>query len=705
MTAGEQRSRDPWLWCFAAALALLGPLICFYYVSCERSFYWWDYANYHVQARDTSRAFATSLRVGYHYVGQTLQTDYNALYSLPLVPFLRVFGEQRAVYVAVVCLLYFLPLVYTCGAICRRLYPEKPSLAFACGAGIAFLAPAYWRPILRGYPDLVGAMLLALGVLLHLRRQSREWRWWESVGLGLALGTSVLLRRHFAYAVVAFYAAVGVDMVWQLARSGGSFGARGRVFGKQVLHSIVTAVSSVLPVVLTIPNFASGARAIVAQRLYASWEVSRWETSEILLNTVGGLPLFLGIAGGVLHFRSHPESRPALRFLTLLAALWLCVWIGMVRQPADHYPHVVPLVLCIGTCLLVLRFARESRPGHRMWRLGTVSAALFVAFVQPAGGVGLSPPKGSEWVLPANFRPLVDPAHSQVEELVGYLRSLDQHKLRVVVAASSESLNFDLLRHAEAKIYPGRGRLELVATPQADSLGQLPTADLLNADAVVVATPFQYHLYAHKQKVVRVLMDAFVERWEISRDFELMPEAFELPRGAPNGASGQIRVWKRVRPTGEEVAYRFAVKVAEYVGGAQPGRRWYVTATEFKSSTSVADDGTATIVGHPARSNMTRQTVFESGPAAPGAVQVSGEVEFLDPRCPGAELFVVASASTDDAKSLGAFEPARGPRSFSATLPSTGLHPLRLMIKSAPKHPQEIDFCTLKVASLKVGAP
>src|SRR5262249_48888711 len=162
------------------------------------------------------------------------------------------------------------------------------------------------------------------------------------------------------------------------------------------------------------------------------------------------------------------------------------------------------------------------------------------------------------------------------------------------------------------------------------SVGELPTSALFNADFVVVTRPFQHHLPVEQQKVVKVVFDAFVERWEVTNDFELLPRDFAIP------ASGRTRVWKRVRTTSPEIAYRTAERILRYVKGEQPPKRmWYSIASRFNAQSNVNPDGSSNLTGHPARADAEPQTTFQSEPVAGGTGSISGFVRFYDERCLG----------------------------------------------------------------------
>ena len=96
------------------------------YVSSERTFYWWDYAGYNTATVNTANLFRDSPTQAWREVIQSLSKEKNLLISLPLVPFILLFGESRLSYILGVSLIYVLPFRLLLGAISAKLIPVYP---------------------------------------------------------------------------------------------------------------------------------------------------------------------------------------------------------------------------------------------------------------------------------------------------------------------------------------------------------------------------------------------------------------------------------------------------------------------------------------------------------------------------------------------------------------------------------------------------
>src|SRR5205085_2732071 len=103
--------------------------------------------------------------------------EYNALFAVPLVPFMVVLGDTRAVYELALSLVYFVPLAAAIGFIAVRITSARPMLTFWATTVLFVLTPMAWVPVLRGYPDAGAAFLIAVAMLAYLHDTRLEHVW------------------------------------------------------------------------------------------------------------------------------------------------------------------------------------------------------------------------------------------------------------------------------------------------------------------------------------------------------------------------------------------------------------------------------------------------------------------------------------------------------------------------------------------------
>lgn len=692
---------------FALALSAVlvsGLLFVAFHLKRERVFYYWDYQTHYELAAQTTRAFGQSLGAGLAFAKGTLGSDYNALYTLPLLPFLAVFGATRAVYLSAVFVVYHVPVFALTGAWLARLFPERRPLALGIGVVIAASLPNYWYIVLRGYPDVCGLMLIALAGLWHVRRPAGAWNLSTSLGVGLGVGGAILLRRHYAYAAVAFYLALGFDSLAVAWALGDTLHVRWRALRHRLEHLIAAAGVTLGAVALIAPGFFARANQLTSQRLYASWEEPPRTILASILWTSGVAPLLLALTGIAWFWKRRPERRSALRFLVTYASTWTFLWVFVVRQNASHYCHAIPLTVSVGVGCLLLLCLEIPRSRARGLAVLAVCALWALAFAQAA-----SPSKALRRVArvpflmpPRGFQPLAEPGYDQVAELVRYLNEVSPPGGKVLVAASSDALNHDLLRFAsETLLHEAPPRFTVLSTAQVDSVGELTDKALYSADLVVVARPFQQHLHRDEQRVIKVLLEVFKSAWPVSKDFERLSPEIMIP--VDSELVMGVRVWRRIRPTSRALQGRTSYMMAEYVAGrtvAQP--EWHLVTSLLRSELSANPDGTTQIVGHPARGSERPETVFESDPVDKAELRVSGSLEFFDSRCIGSELFLTTDAPDARESSLGAFAPAGGVAKLDAKLTGVSGRRLRLIVRTHPSAREDHGHCTLSIAGLRV---
>ena len=165
----------------------------------------------------------------------------------------------------------------------------------------------------------------------------------------------------------------------------------------------------------------------------------------------------------------------------------------------------------------------------------------------------------------ANYLLLERPDYNEVTRLVAYLRNVSSPTKPIYVAASSVILNQGLLIEAENVLYQQDKKLNILMSPDIDSRDFYPLHLLLQAQYVVIATPFQYHLWRpEEQDVVKVVVDGFAQNWEFAQDFTRLPVQFLLADGAV------AKVYKRIHTTSLKTALHTLQAMQKYIG-PRPG--------------------------------------------------------------------------------------------------------------------------------------
>jgi hypothetical protein len=627
--AGSRRLVDS-----ALLLALVTAVLVatYAYVAAERTFYYWDHAVFQDITWRTTAAFRASPAAGLAEIQRSYHDDYNALFAVPLVPFQLLFGESRLAYELALALVYFCPFALALGLLATRLLIAPPRLVFWTAAWLTLLVPIAWVPGLRGYPDAGAAALVVLALTIQMRDLESQ-RLWPPVAVGALLGVAGLFRRHFVYAAVAFLATV-------LAL--GATRSLRRVLRREpslplllrTLRGVAMMVAAMAGTVAVLGmGFAERLRDYDFHALYRGYEMTLADLLRWYQAPYGWVALIAAAVGLLLGSLNDASGEARTRFLATYAGISVVQWATAVRQVGEQYTlHFTPIVV-LG--LLLFGWAAGHQLGGA-WRaaLATLGACylavnLFLGLVDldPGRDAALRPLFAGKWDMSYRWD------DGEVRRLIEGLRAQAPDP-RVYVAASSDLINPDLLRHAEWQLFGRRhATLDVLAVPEVDSRDYYPLGRLLDATAVVVAEPAAYHLSPDAQRTIGVVHDLFVEGRGLALDFAVIPATFGLEDGT------RLRVYRRQRPTSITTALE-TLRIIESRLPTRPGMQpdWVVVARAFPWWLVKNPDGSASWVAHPTRRRDTGRATTLAYLGGEEGLEVSGRIRFVDGRCQGATL-------------------------------------------------------------------
>ena len=630
------------------------------YVSSERTFYWWDYAGYNTATVNTANLFRDSTDKAIREVIASLSKEKNLLISLPLVPFILLFGESRLSYILSVSLIYVLPFRLLLGAISVKLIPIYPRRVFWLTVLLSLLMPMSWIPTLRGYLDTGGCVFVALAVLVYLQDVKLK-SWWRIPFIGFSLAVAVLFRRHFAYSAIAFLGAAAlqtfIEFIILIRRrktalpfpcldspqdNDTALPNPYRYLFESGIKLGAIAATSLTVLMLVAGDFTRSAVTVDYRNLYAAWSLP---VSDILTRYAAfyGLGTWLlvaiGFSAGMLTRMLVSEAAV---FISLFGILSLVEWLLILRYGYLHYTiHVTPIAL-LGLSAFFWTTWLTLRGKIRYLMLGAAGLYLVVNAT-----VGLIPVKvDMSRLFAANFGPLVRSDYGEVVKLVEFLRKLAPNEEPIYIVGASNSFNANILRQANRKLNPPEGwwKLNTIGRPQIDSRDTYPLPELLLSQYAVVAVPFQQVLLSdeqvlrsYEQDVVKVVYDAFTQNWEISRDFQQLPEQFKLENGMT------VSVYRRIRPTSISTAVKTLDAMQKQIG-EKPGTQldWISLNqsiyTSANYSVSRELDNLYKIVTHSIKNSNKLDTSFLYLGSISDKAQVIGKLNLPNKQCPGVSL-------------------------------------------------------------------
>ena len=186
----------------AVAAVLFGSA----YVSLEHPAYAWDWGRYfRIYRIFGGLAHEDPLGAAGALLGSIAGRDYNAASIVPLLPIYGIWGDSRSAYVAAILALYTVPACFLAAQLAKGRGGDPVDRPKALAVTLAaLLFWPLWASALRGMPDVAGLIPLGIATMLLLRTGFMT-RATPAQGLllGLCLWSAFLLRRWYAYSILA----------------------------------------------------------------------------------------------------------------------------------------------------------------------------------------------------------------------------------------------------------------------------------------------------------------------------------------------------------------------------------------------------------------------------------------------------------------------------------------------------------------------
>ncbi len=558
-------------------------LVCIFsiasvYVSSEKYFYFWDYANYSDKVNRLVEKWQISPLKVVEKVIDSLGDNYSDLPSLLILPFRLLFGESRLVFVLSLTFVYLLPFSLAMGYIATLLISAPRHLVFWSTTFISILIPTVWVPVLRGYPDIGSIVLITISLTVYWK-DFRLKKTKSIIAIAALMSTAVFFRRHFAYGFRAFILALILDTLWIYIRTHKKYLSNSLFKFFFIRTKRIIALATFFLIFSPILVFKT--LFIDYRTLYSSYEVSLTENFIYYGESYGWLLWLLAIFGFLLGFWTKIFNLHQAQFLVLFGLCSTIQWIFFSRQLGVHYTTHFSIFIVLGVSALFWSVGRIKQTITRWFLFAANGVVLIANFCLGLTSVGLKlfPTRS---IFAVSEPPLVRQDYSQFVELLKYLKKLNPDKKPIYVGASSWLLNSSVIKSGGSYLHPPI-QLPVIGTSDIDSRDVYPLYRLLKARYVIIATPFQHHLASSEQKVVQVVMDAFIQNWRFAQDFKQLPVQFYLEKNMT------IRIYERVRPASVDIILETLEQFRSRVS-QKPGQETYWLALASEQSTEISKD-------------------------------------------------------------------------------------------------------------------
>ncbi len=660
------------------------------YVSSERTIYESDYFGYQGITQDVAARFRQSPLAGLRSIAVSSTQEYNALFTIPLLLPVLIFGESRLTFELALAVVYLWPFALAMGALAAQLARTRPRVMFWAAVLAALLTPMVWVPTLRGYPDTGGMLLVVVAMWLYLRHPELE-RVRDIVLIGLLLALAAIFRRHFAYAGLVFLGGVALSL---------TFGGRFVVDGLRLPLPLaarritLTGFASLAALALLDPPFLIRSVTTNYNALYASYMRPPLDSLGWDVAAYGTLAVAVAVSGLVFAARRGVLTLHGTTFVGSFLGLSVLLWLLVVRQTGEQYTlHFTPAIVA-GTAAWLAGW--WVGVGGLAAGLASAATAVYLAanVTLALTGVTTRLPTGFGAVLAFSEPPLRRGDVEQIDALVTFLRE-EAGSRRVFVAISSPILSPAVLFSAERAMFgAGQARLNLVAAPQIDSRDGLPLPGLLEAEYVVLGRPLGQSLESHQQRVVKAVFEEFDRPGELRRDFSPLPTGFVLDGGV------QVQVLKRTRPTSLDTALRSLADMERYVGTGSAGQPDWLPLNGAPGTTVYQRKGTYEVTRAGAADGPWWLAFAHTRSTPPDAV-FHATLSQGSARCPGLEM--AASTLDGQGRVLSAVRPGldgMGPWNIDVPMASAQRDTVLLVFSG----PADAGGCSFGVSNLILTA-
>ena len=329
---------------------ILTMVFTFLYVRHESPIYVFDYSGYHQMYIQAGEQFFTNKTIFIKNLIESVRNlDYNILPIVPILPFYKIFQGERLGYILGLTLIYVIPvMVLTLILIKRFIYGDKKNLekkeiAFLAAISIiVFLYTRYWAPTLRGLPDIVGLIPMAISGLIFLKyRFTDKIKKYIPIILGLSVYCEFLLRRWYAYSVVAYFVSLFIIELIRFIK------AEKEEKKEKFLHALVNFSISGATMIITgcicqLPLI----RRIIRENYATSYSAFQVEFIQHFINIInefGWVVIILAFVG-IIWTLSHKEHR--IKGLFLILNLVICYG-SFIRVQAMGVHHFLSISLWI----------------------------------------------------------------------------------------------------------------------------------------------------------------------------------------------------------------------------------------------------------------------------------------------------------------------------------------------------------------------
>lgn len=499
------------------------------YLAQEKYIHFWDTSNYWIMYQDFGNLLKhDAFQAIRNLITSIRHDDYNPLPILPLMPFRFLLGDARLPYILAIVNLYAFPTILLFFFLFRTAFSstsgKQSILPYVFPLTLALL-PQFWVPVLRGFPDVIGVLIITVVMLFYFSRPIEEQIFIHLFLVSFLLVLMILMRRWYAFWVVSFFMALLFD---------------GFVFNFPVYRFEIKKYRPALRNILLVGMISAFLlfliAAPVAERMVLTDYTdiySAYRNYDSLIVPIkriydyfGFVPILLFSCGLFFSILDRRTRRYSL-FLFLQLIFIVLLFSRTQNFGSQHYYLLIPTIVVFMT--LIARRILHARP--MLYQILFLAGFVFLYSINFS--YTLIPKAYAHFerfaspLLGVRHFPLVRRDIGVLNDLLISLNHLISSKNDLVyVLSSSVILNDDLLRKA-SRMNHMTIQKHILPVCHVDKRDGFPY-NFFEAKYVIVGEPIQYHLNPNDQRVIGILGGQILHQKKIGSSFKRLPYEFNL---------------------------------------------------------------------------------------------------------------------------------------------------------------------------------
>lgn len=485
---------------------IIANIIIINYINSEQTVPYWDSSAYWKNSIDLINTFKQSKSDAFTTIIKSLNTDYNLLPIVPMIPFLAIFGTTRLSYILVILNLYAIPFAFIMIKTIKTLFNKKhfhiKAWLYPFIFSIFLLNPTTIIPIINGRPDAI--CILVISLIFFLLAKTRLKYISNYFILGLLTLLLIILRRYFCFWAISLYIAILVAKFISHLRTYG--------FNKTCLNKTVKVI---------VKLFASGLLILTLMFVFFHNLLIRYlggnygdaysaymlgdffNQLQLFIRYYGLIFLSFVLIGIIITYINYRKTNIGeFTIIGIVSSILCFLLFARVQTLGDQHMYMfVPFfTFCIATLTIKLHTTKKIN-------LLAILPPITILILSLYSFTGTRANSCSPICYITGISEIIRPTHRQdissLNALSQDLTKLMSAKDYVYTLSSSDIFNDDILRNLNLPTYP---KYNLSSVMHVDKRDGFPFY-FFDANYVIVANPIQTHLADGSQDVIVYLAD------------------------------------------------------------------------------------------------------------------------------------------------------------------------------------------------------